>query len=143
MPELLADPLPPMRVTPRQGLVRRVHHGPEVSQLLRAQHVRPRSLILGQSFASCGNPMKSSTHYGDSRSLASPRRNHYEGVPYPRGGGVGRGLGVGVALGAGVPVGVAVAVAVAVVVGVGVGVGVTCGQLKISIEANGVSPSIS
>jgi hypothetical protein len=76
MPELLADPLPPMRVTPRQGLVRRVHHGPEVSQLLRAQHVRPRSLILGQSFASCGNPMKSSTHYGDSRMNASPRRNY-------------------------------------------------------------------
>jgi hypothetical protein len=40
-------------------------------------------------------------------------------------------------------VAVGVAVAVAVAVAVGVGVGLPCGQLKISIELNGVIPSVA
>ena len=60
---------------------------------------------------------------------------------------MGRGLGVGVCLGGvgvtdGVTLGVTDGVTVAVAVAVGVGVGLTCGQLKISIDATG-TPVIS
>lgn len=95
-------------------------------QQLRAEH--------------CGNPQPS-------RVPAQVLTLHYGGVG--RGCGVGRGLGValGVAVGVGegvidgVAVGVAVGVTVAV--GVGVGVGVGAAAQKISIEANGVTPSTS
>jgi hypothetical protein len=93
----------------------------------------------------------------DSRELANRElpRNYQPSCLYGRGAGVGRGLGVGVTLGVivGLAEGVAVAVAVAVAVGVGVtvtvavavgvGVGVPCAQLKISIELNGVIPSLA
>ena len=97
----------------------------------------------------------------------APQSRGYGGLVsvlhYGLGGGVGRtlgvgaGRGVGVALGVGVGVGVGVAVAVAVAVGVAlaptvavavaVGVGDApqglTGQWKISIELNGVTPSLA
>jgi len=60
-----------------------------------------------------------------------------------RGRGVGGGLGVDVAVAVAVAVGVADGATVAVAVAVAVGVGLACGQLNISIVANGVTPSTS
>ena len=57
--------------------------------------------------------------------------------------GVPVGVGVGVDVGIGVVVAVGVAVAVAVAVAVGVGEGLLWAQVKISIEASGVMPSLA
>ena len=107
----------------------------------RERSIRPRNLCASfahhrPAFGAASNLLKGSTHFGDSRMIASPRTN-VKRRPYGRGGGVGRGRGEGVALGPAVAVGVAVAL------GVAVGVGLPCVQLKISIEASGVNPSTS
>jgi hypothetical protein len=70
-----------------------------------------------------------------------PYRSKAFVIGYGLGCGVGRGRGVGVGLGVGggvtVGVGVGDVGGVGVGVAVGVGVGLTCGQLKISIDAVG------
>jgi hypothetical protein len=82
MPELLAGgafcsvrSAATVWVTPRQGLTRSVHCGPENS-LSNAGTIRARRwLIPGRFFPNCEYLIKSSTHYRDSRINASPRRN--------------------------------------------------------------------
>src|SRR5947207_8464305 len=56
-----------------------------------------RSLIIGQLSALRVISSRGSTHFGDSRMIASPRTN-VKRRPYGRGAGVGRGRGVGVHL---------------------------------------------
>jgi len=85
----------------------------------------------------------SEPHVGEADTF--PYRSKAFVIGYGLGCGVGRGLGVGVGLtvavgegvGDGVTDGVTVGVPLGVGVAVGVGVGLTCGQLKISIDAVG------
>jgi hypothetical protein len=103
-----------------------VHGNSEQRRSIHHLFVRTRALALGGVFVCrLDDPVKS-------KELASYLASSRIGISawrQGRGCGVGRGRGVGVCLGVEVGVGVAVAVAV------GVGVGLTCGQLKISIEA--------